>query len=81
MYKEEEEDDVGSLVLIFEVVKVIMVLLLYFFKLFKLGLGLFVDGSKQICDFIFEVLKEILLLFDDGEFFIDLLLSLGMDEY
>ncbi|KAK4654608.1 hypothetical protein QC762_408880 [Podospora pseudocomata] len=80
-YKEEEEDDAGSLVSIPEVAKAITAPSSYSFKPFKLGSGSFVDGSKQIRDPTLEVLKEISSLLDDGGPSIDLLLSLGTDEH
>ncbi|KAH8894702.1 FabD/lysophospholipase-like protein [Thozetella sp. PMI_491] len=52
------------------------------FKPFKLGSGQFVDGSKQIRDPTLETIKEITALLDvSGEPAIELLLSLGTDEY
>ena len=77
----EDHDSPDSVISIPEVAKAITAPFSPSFKPFKLGAAHFVDGSKQVRDPTFEVLKEISSLLDSDDPVMDLVLSLGTDEH
>lgn len=77
----EDYENANRAISIPEVAKAITAPTSALFKPFKLGAAHFVDGSRQIRDPTFEVLKEISGLLESDDPAIGLVLSLGTDEH